>query len=217
MPPIDTSQGDSSLSDDGPNPMVRAAAQAQPVVVSEDRLRTLRDAVAKVRDLELTKKSQEEGLKATNVELQEQYFKKLPDLMDQVGVPKITLAAEGNMPAVVAEAKPYYHAVISSEWPEEARAKAFKLLEDGGHGDLIRTEVVISFARESHNEAIEFAQQMSKEGLNVTVNQNVHWATLTAWLKEMVEKHRFAPTLEILETIGATIGRVVKLSPTKDK
>lgn len=195
-----------------PNADVLAAIQAGGLATNEDRLLALRNAVANVRDLEKLKIDQEAALKETNIKLQEAYYKTLPDLMDQVGVPSITLASEGNLPEVVAKAQPYYHASISAEWPIEQQYKAFKYLEDTGHGDLIKTGVTINFPREEHDKALAFARKMRDAGFTVEEKQSVHFKTLTAWLKEMIEKRKVMPDLDI---IGGTVGRVVKLS--KDK
>lgn len=201
------------MSNDQPPAALIAAAKAHPKKVSEDQLQKLREAVAKVRDLEIRKVNAEEALKEINVELNNQYFKELPDLLDQADVPEITIGASGNMPAYTATASPYYHGSISAEWEPEKQAKAFDWLTDNGHGDLIKTQVTVSFPREQRAAAVKFAAQLEKAGMNVDVGQGVHWKTLTAWLKEMVEKHQTVPPLE---TLGCTVGRVVKLKPKKD-
>lgn len=201
------------MSDGPPAELLRAAQNTPLPQASEDKLQKLRKAVAEVRDLEKVKADQEEALKATNVALYEQYFKHLPDLLDGVGVPSIELAPEGNMPGVVAKVEPYYKANISADWEPEKRQDAFTWLDTNGHGDLIKTEVIVSFNRDMRGDALKFAEEQRAAGYSVTTKENVPWATLTSWLKEMVEKHKIMPPLE---TLGATVGRVVKLKPTKD-
>jgi hypothetical protein len=191
-----------------PDASVIAALNAAPLVQSQDKLDLLRQAVARCRDLELAKKDQEQALKETNKKLQEEYFQNLPVLMEQAGVAEIVLEAEGNNPPVKAKSDPYYRANIAADWPEEQRALAFKWLDDNGHGDLIKTDLTISFPREQRSKAIELQKFLTSKGFTVSVGQVVHWATLTSWLKEMIEKHKIIPPLE---TLGATVGQVVKL------
>ncbi len=233
---------------EGPSPEVLAAMQGTALAgPSEDKLTKLREAVAKARELEAVKRDMEERLKQTNIALQTEYFKTLPDLMDEIGVPSLTLAAEGNFPGVVADVGPYYRANIPADWPPEKRAEAFRWLDANGHGDLIKTEVILSFAREDRPLALAFQgllqnippteiisaviasgavekfggdvaffQKAVEAGSalpNVASKETIPWATLTSWPKEQVEKIKIVPPLE---TLGATVGRVVKLKPTKD-
>lgn len=190
------------------DPAVLAAAQASPQKVNADKLAELRAMVSKVRDLEAAKNDLETRLKETNIELQEYYFKSLPDLMDQARVPEITIAAEGNYPAVKATALAFYRANIPADWPAEKRAEAFAYLDERGDGDLIKTAVTVQYSREERAEAQQFAAELRRQGLQPTLEENVHWATLTSWLKETVEKHSEIPDLE---KIGGMVGRQVRL------
>ena len=153
----------------------------------------------------------EERLKATNIALEAQYYRELPDLMDAAGIALVELPPEGNYPAVVAKAGPFYRANIAADWPPEKRAAAFKWLDDNGHGDLIKTTVSVPFSRDQRDEAKELKEKLEAEGLPTVVGESIPWATLTAWLKEMVEKH--SATDLPLETLGATVGRVVTIKP----
>ena len=185
-----------------------------PSKVEDDRLLSLRAAVAIVRDMEADKADLEARLKATNIALQVQYFKTLPDLMDSIGVSKLVLQPEGNHPAVTAEAKPFYRANISAEWPPEQQAKGFAYLTEEGAGDLIKTQVTVSFNRDAREDALKFAEAVNQNFAGaVQVKESVPWATLTSWLKEQVEKFGRVPELE---PIGGQVGRIVKLKSTED-
>src|ERR1700742_2219663 len=186
------------MSNDQPPAALIAAAKENPQKANQDSLQRLREAVANVRDMEMRKANAEETLKKINIELQNQYFKELPDLMTEVGVSELTISAEGNMPAYKAKSEPYYKGVIQEGWPEEQKQAAFDWLDDNGHGDLIKTQVTVSFPREQRAAAVKFAKQVEKAGMNASVGQTVHWGTLTAWLKEMIEKHKTIPPLETL-------------------
>lgn len=202
-------KGESTLTE-GPSAELLAAMQAKPVVQSEDQLAKLHDAIAHVRDLERTKSDQEASLKETNLKLQEQRFKILPELLDGIGIAKLTIDAEGNLPAVEAKVENYFHANIAADWEENKRQDAFNYLEDLGHGDLIKTEVTVAFPKEERDKALEFVKMIRSKGYDadVSVSQNVHWRTLTKWLQEMIEKRKIMPDLD---KIGATVGRICKL------
>jgi hypothetical protein len=178
--------------------------------IPQDRLNQLRDLVAETRDLEQRKAQLEEELKDINKQLTGDgglYFKKLPDLMSEVGITVITLDADGNMPAVEARAGPFYAANIAAGWPPEKRRAAFEWLDGNGHGDLIKTEVTVLFRREERDEAVAFLE-LAKQYGTPEIKEAVAWNTLTSWLKEQVEEHHYIPPLDI---IGGTVARSVKL------
>ena len=173
-----------------------------------DRLNDLRTMVAKARALELEKKNLAERTSQTNKALQELYYQTLPDFMSSAQVNSLELPADGNTQGVKAELKPYYKASISAEWPDDKRRAAFDWLERNGHGDLIKTVVMVAFTREDREKAKTLAANLRNGGFDPIVKEEVHHATLTAWLKEQVGTYK----AEIpLETIGGAVGRVVIL------
>lgn len=180
---------------------------------NQDLLKQLRAMVAEARDLEATIASLEEAKGQNSEKLLELFQKKLPDLMQEIGVQNLTLDKEGNYPAIEARLLPYYQANISSKWPEDKRQAAFKWLEKNGHGDLIKTEVRVLFPRGKHKKAVTFANAARKKKLEVIVEEGVHFKTLTAWLKEQFEQGKKLPALDIL---GATVGKIVRLVQKKD-
>lgn len=185
---------------------IRESAPSIPL----DRLNQLRDLVAETRDLEQRKAQLEEELKNINKQLTGDgglYFKKLPDLMGEVGITVITLDADGNNPAVEAKAGPFYAANIAAGWPPEKRKAAFDWLDGNGHGDLIKTEVTVLFRREERDDAVAFAE-LAKQYGTPEIKEAVAWNTLTSWLKEQVEDHHYIPPLDL---IGGTVARSVKL------
>lgn len=187
------------------------AVQQKPA--ADDRLTKLRTAIAAVRDLEAEKRDLEERLKTVNKTIYSATHGALPELMDEVSVNSLTLAAEGNHPAVLAEAKPYFEANIAAAWEPERRQAAFAYLTNIGHGDLIKTQVTVAFNREDREAAVAFADKAQAAGLFVEIKESVHAQTLTAWLKEQVTRHKAVPALDL---IGGVLGRVVKLKPLKE-
>lgn len=151
--------------------------------------------------------------------------KELPEFMTQIGQDKVGLAEFG----VDLVLEPYYHANIKAEWPDEQRQEAFDWLENNGHGDLIKCQVEFLFPRYLMDLAKWFVEAVSKikipatfvkkkgKGTPVpaipepTLKQTVPWNTLTAFVKEQVEKGEQLP----LETLGATVGQIVKIKQRK--
>jgi hypothetical protein len=181
--------------------------------VDEDQLAQLRTMVAEARSLEAYKAELEEKLSEVNKALTGNnkdgglYFKRLPDLMTEIGISSVSLEAEGNMPAVEAKVGPYYQANIAAGWPEEKRRAGFDWLDGNGFGDLIKTEVTVAFRREDRDNALKFAALANDYG-TAAVKEAVHPSTLTSWLREQVEEHNTIPPLEV---IGGIVTRSVKL------
>lgn len=192
------------------DPAVLAAALAQPApVLSADKLEFIREKAKEFRDLTQEKEDSETRIKQINEQLEEIKFKTLPDLLDANGIPSLALAPEGNRPGVEISVGPYYRANIAAEWEPERRAAAFRWLDDNGHGDMIKTIVAVAFGRDQRDEALKFKARVEKAGFLPVLSEAIPWATLTAWLKG--EYERDAIPKPPLETLGATVGRVVKL------
>jgi hypothetical protein len=181
---------------------------------SEDKLDRLRAKVRSARDLELEIRSLSELARSKSKELGEIKSKELPDLFQETGVKEITLEREGNNPAYRAELKPYYHANIGADWEEERREAAFSWIEKQGHGDVIKTLIVVEMPRGSRKLAKQVEAALRKLKVPFTSEKGVPWNTLTALVRELIEKHKTTPPLD---TLGAHVGVVVQISPVKEK
>lgn len=193
---------------------IAEAAKADAPKVSEDTLEKVRVVLRETRDRELEIRGLEERLRTLKTSQNTAEHVTLPTMFQEANIDKLGLPAEGNLPAYDTELKPYYHANISSDWPPEQREEAFSWLTRHSHGDLIKSVVVITFPREEVKKAKALVQKQQKLGRSAQIEMTVPWNTLTAWLKEQVEKFMSTPPLDKL---GATVGRVVKLKPRKEK
>lgn len=174
-------------------------------------LRDLRQRFAQLRAMLAMKADLEERLKDINKQINEAVHKTLPDAMDVIGVQSLELPATGNMPPIKATLSPYFAANIAAGWPDDRRAAAFARLTQLGGGDLIKTAVDARFGREQHGEAVALASYIrSIYRIQPTVSESVAHQTLTAWVKERADRGDLPSTAD-LETIGATVGRVVKI------
>lgn len=195
-----------------PSPALAAAMRGSASSVPEDKLDALRATARRLRDKRAEITSLDERLTEAKAEAKLIETKELVDLMAEVGVDRVGLPAEGNYPACDAELKPYYHAVISADWEPERRQAAFAWLDSAGHGDLIKTAITILIPRDDRAMAVSIQHYLEQCGVSHTVQLDVPWNTLTAFVREQVEKYHRTPPLE---TLGATVGQVVKLKTRK--
>lgn len=195
-----------------PPAAVRAAIKRDKVEVPEDRLEAIRVVLRRARDADREVSDLEARLKAVKAEVLDLKQKTLPDIYDAAGIDNLGLPAEGNLPAYDCALKPYYHANIGAEWPTEQRQAAFAYLEGHEAGDLIKSLYIVAVPRGKLALAKKVAAALAKLKVEFTTKQDVPWNTLTAWLKEQVEKRNHTPDLDVL---GATVGRVVNLKERK--
>lgn len=178
-----------------------------------DKLDLLRGKCSEARDLEAEIEDVELRLADLKSSLASALSKTLPDMMTEIGVPSMQLAAQGNLQAVELKLTPFYSAGIAAKWPQEKKEIAYKYLDETGNGDLIKTELSLTFPREKRAEALKIVAMLKKEGLNPEVSESVNGSTLTAWLKEKTEDKEHVD----LEKIGGYVGRTVKMKAVKDK
>jgi hypothetical protein len=196
-----------------PSPELIAALASSTPPVPADRMQVLRATVRRAREIEAEIADIGEREAEKKQELGRLLREELPDLFGEMSIREITVEAEGNRPEVRARAKAFYQANIAADWEEPRRERAFQWLEDNGDGDIIKREFTILLGREEDERSRELAKLLREAGFVYTVKKSVPWNTLTAWLREMVEKREVTPPLE---TFGATVGRVVELKDMKD-
>lgn len=195
-----------------PAALVAAVKATADKPLPEDRLEKVRELLRQCRDGDLELAELAEKSKAVSVRLHKMKSETLPDVFAQLGIDKLGLEAEGNLPAYDADLKPFYKANISADWPPEQQDKAFAFLDKVGSGDLIKSQFSVFIGRGDRKTAKRLLRSLKRLKLDYTHTQGVPWNTLTAWLKEQVEKHNTTPPLDLL---GATVGKVVALKPRK--
>ena len=222
-----------------PSDVVRAAQQSTVTVApaGETTLQKLRDKINWFLGRQTDKKRLEDELKAVNVDIYQAERKELPDLLDEARVPRITIDADGGT-QYEAKAQAYYKANIAAEWEEPRRAAAFAWLDQNGHGDLIKTDVTLSFAREDRAFAVAFAQWLRMvdmadlirqmcgadfalpeglvqlaEGKNSPVQPGITAKENVPWntLTKWLQEMVEKGETPPLDVIGGEVGRIVKL------
>jgi len=181
---------------------------AQPVKPRHDKLEALQLIVRAHRDLMHRIAGLEEQLEQARKLKWEMESRQLPDLFEEAGVDRVGLPAEGNYPAYDAVRLAYYHANI----PPDHKEEAFDWLEREGHGDIIKTTVKVQLGLGERELAKKVESLLQKLGVDYSRDLGVPWNTLTAWLKEQIEKHEKIPPLDL---IGGKVGTVVKLKERK--
>jgi len=184
------------------------AAAASSVLPNQDKLEALRLVVRAHRDLQKRIADLEEQLSEAKKTRYKMEMRELPEMFYEVGVDRIGIPEEGNHPAYDAVLQPYYHANI----PADQRDQAFEWLQEKGHGDLIKTVVKVELGLRQREVARKVESMLEKLGVDYSRDLGVPWNTLTAWLKEQIEKHQEIPPLTML---GATVGNIVKLKERK--
>jgi hypothetical protein len=114
--------------------------------------------------------------------------KKNHDRISQIEIPKLMDGIDGklNLPdgrVVTISEK------IRSSISSDKKSLAFKWLDENDHGGLIKRRFIIEFGRDQEEWAKKFEADLakSKKPLNVKQEQNVHWQTLDAFVRQQLE------------------------------
>jgi hypothetical protein len=127
----------------------------------------------------------------------------LPDLMAELGVDEMT---RNGWKVKVTD---FMSGTLPKE--EDKRAKAIKWLEDHDAASLIKTDISVTFGRDSHEEALSIAQRLIDEGYAPTVNSGVHPQALAAFGRERLKNGEELDT----ELLGLFAGKVAKYTKAK--
>lgn len=189
------------------------AAVARKPEPSEGDIAYLRKRIAHGRELELDINHLADQIAEKTALLTALRTAELPDLFERLGLNGLEISADGNLPGYDAELKPYYSANLPKD--DEARDAALAFLKANKAEDLSKTKVEIQFGRGEGATLKKMATAMRKLRIPFVQKTGVHASTLTAWVRERFESGRpLAPA--DLQTIGATVGKVVILKARKE-
>ena len=178
-----------------------------------DRLEEIRQLAAQIKQKEMEREDLAERVAILTRDINKALGEDIPLLMAEVGVDRVGVAAEGNSPAFDCTLKDYCRASIAASWPEEKRKQALDWLDNNQAGDLIKTEIFVFVPREKRELAKQAVTALHDLKLHPEVKENVHSATLSAWLREEVDKGHIPP----LDLLGGSVGKVAVLKPRKDR
>lgn len=119
----------------------------------------------------------------------------LPDLMDAVGLDRVTLTSGEEVTV---------RTVVAGSITEKRRAEALEWLRTHGHGSMISMTHTISLPSRTPPERVA-AVAATLEALDVELQtkEQVHHATLSSWAKEMLAEGEELP----LDLLGIYVGR----------
>jgi hypothetical protein len=166
------------------------AANEAPVLPKDEQIS---DLSALVKEL-VTIRNQLEQLEETRKELakQEQRLggELIPSKMDELGISTVTV----NDRKVTC--KPFYSAKIRPE----SEPQAFDWLEEAGHGDVIKGELIVPYRRPDRDLANTIRSLIREEyGMESNVKLGVHHSTLRALARELVEDEGVVPPPDLFD------------------
>lgn len=154
----------------------------------------------------------------------------LVDAMDAVGQDRIGMPGEGDDLGCDLVSDDYYKAGLPNPdtfKTDEEKAEAQRLRDEGiaflteDSPDLLSTTVTVTLPKGSLEKAKEIVgyltseQGMGIEETRVSIDEGVHWGTLTSWVKEQIREKKRSDLP--LKALGATVGRIVKIVPRKKR
>lgn len=157
----------------------------------DNSLSALRFWARAQKDAELEVARLTTELSVANERLREISEEKLPELMDELGIP--SFSTTDGMKITVRE-------VIRASLgrTDEEKARAIKWLEDNGHGAIVKRTVEIPFMRDQETQAMELRKDLKEKGYPVSFDRRVENSTLRAFVTECLEAGEDIP-LDIIK------------------
>jgi hypothetical protein len=154
----------------------------------------LQDEIQNIND-ELKQRTKELFLLTSNT---------IPELMKEIGLKSFTLDTGENLEVA--------H-IVKASIAVKNRPEAFKWLRENNFGDIIKNQVVINFDRGQDDEAAEVIAEANDKGLSPEQKESVHAMTLTAFVKEQMEKGSKIP----MELLGVFEYDLTKIAAPKKR
>ena len=178
------------------------AVAAEPEEVVD--LTTIRRKAVELRDTYLEKTELEEKVKKLDSKITDIERKDLPDMFAKAKISSVTVEADGNHPAFIAERDTVYTAKI----PDDKRQQAFQWFESQGHGDLIKSVIAIIFGMQEHERRLEVMEILNKHNIKYHFeSETIHHMTLKGFVKKQLKAGNIIP----MDLLGAYIFDEVKI------
>lgn len=118
---------------------------------------------------------------------------KLPELMDELGIPEFK-TADGLKVTIKETIR------ASMGRSEDEKERALNWLDEHGHGALIKRTIEVPFARGKDEEARKLRDNLRGEGLRATFQRKVESSTLRSFVSEQLESGEDIP-LDIFKVV----------------
>ncbi len=172
---------------------------------SPDALATATQMAEKQAALETAVETIEERLKEAKAELQHCKTVLVPDAMKKANQAEFRIN-DGLYAGVKVSLNDFVQGSLPKEEP--ARGAAIDVLAKNGAGALIRTEVVVSFTKTQHNEAIDLLEELKEREYSAAMQSSVHPQSLFAWARERLRNGEEV----FAEKLGLFVGSATKLT-----
>jgi hypothetical protein len=179
------------------------AVAAEPLPEKQTDLTVVRKKAVELRDLYLRKADLEQQLKDNAGKIENVERHELIDLFDNAGITAVDVAGDGNYPAFVARRSTVYGAKI----PDERMKEALNWFESAGHGDLVKSLVVIMFGMHEHEERLKVMKLLSDHNVQYGTKDSIHHMTLKAFVKGELTNGRIIP----MDLLGAYVFDEIKI------
>lgn len=103
----------------------------------------------------------------------------IPTAMDELGLSKLQLTSGETISCSLD---------VKAAIPKDRLPEAIHWLEKNGFQDLIKTTISIKYDRNERNTAMAIYDGLCSNGINAALEEKVHPATLTAFVKEQLKK-----------------------------
>lgn len=151
---------------------------------------------------EVFKNAQKLSQMYTNVEEWEELIKEekkkikkleetiIPENMAEIGLKDLTL--DNGAKITIKD-------VIFASISTDRQDKCFKWLKDNGHESIIKGSVNLTFAAGNDSEMQKAIDILEKEGYVPNYKNDVHYQTLNAWAKNIIESEQIKDTKKLQE------------------
>ena len=149
-------------------------------------LGALGELVEKQKRLEVELADLEDKVAKKKEELRDVSEREIPELMDQFNISQFQT---GDGMVVKVDEK------IRASIPKARREQAYSWLENNGHGNLLKRQLICEFGREQEKQAQELEREIrEREGqFNVKTEKQVHSQTLSSWVREKLQNGEEVP------------------------
>jgi hypothetical protein len=174
----------------------------QPAVPAGDAVTQMRNTMVELEATRARAERLDAELKKAKARCDFLQKKVLPDLMTTVQTTDFTTGASRFK----------LEQLVVGAFPKEpaARRKAVEWLEEHEAGGIIKTEVVMEFARSEHNVAADVTGMLKDQGYSPVMESTVHPQTLYAFVRERLRSGK-ALSDEDQQTLGVQILQIVKV------
>lgn len=182
-------------------------------LLDDEKLKTVGALAAEQVRLEQAVAVQERALADVKGQLQRVAETLLPDALAAAGLSEVRLP-DGSRVTLGDE---YYvnlpNASTDDPKLQARRDAAFAWVRSNGHGDLIKREVRLAFARGDETQAQRVMAGLNKAGIPYSQTEQIHPQTLKAFVREQLEKATGLP----VDVFGVHKVRLAKVKPVKAK